>query len=436
MQINKKSLEKSQLEISVELSLEEFAPYIEKGAQKVAEKIKIEGFRPGKAPLDVVKQKVGDMAILEEAANMAIMKTIDKVVEDETAGRQPVGQPSVNVTKLAPDNPLEYKVTLSLIPEITLGKYKDLNLKTEEAKIEDKEVDRALGELREMRATEKIVDRAIQDGDKVIIDIHLKLDKVPLEDGHHHDLTILMGKDYFVPGFDKNLLGLKKGESKEFDLVYPEDHHQKHLAGKKVDFEVKVKEVYERVLPALNEEIAQAFGLKTLDELKTNLKESLLQEKRKNVDLKNESALISKIAEATKFGDFPDVLIESESNNLIAELEQSVIRQGGKFDDYLSHLKKTKEELKLEMMPNAIKRVKAALIIREIAVIEKIFPNEEEINNKLSELKTQYANNQEVTKMLQESGYKTYLQNILTNEKVISQLKQWNYANTGSEQKS
>ena len=223
---------------------------------------------------------------------------------------------------------------------------------------------------------------------------------------------------------------------KEFDLVYPKDHHQKHLAGKKVDFEVKIKEVYERNLPTLNEELAQAFGLKTLDELKNNLKESLLQEKRKNVDLKNESLLISKIAEDTKFSDFPDVLLESEANNLMAELEQSVIRQGGKFDDYLNHLKKTKDELKLEMMPNAVKRVKAALIIREIAVIEKIFPNEEEINNKLSELKTQYVNNQEITKMLQEPGYVNYLQNILTNEKVIAQLKKWNYANTGSEQKS
>lgn len=436
MKVDKKFLEKSQLEISVELSPEEFVPYIEKGAQKVAEQIKIEGFRPGKAPLEVVKQKVGEMAILEEAAHIAIIKTVDKIVAEETAGRQAVGQPNVNITKLAPNNPLEYKITLSLIPEITLGKYKDLNLKVEEATIEEKELDRALNELREMRASEKVIDRVIQETDKVIIDIHLKLDKVPVEDGHHHDLTILMGKDYFLPGFDKNLLGLKKGEIKEFDLVYPKDHHQKHLAGKKVDFEVKIKEVYERNLPTLNEELAQAFGLKTLDELKNNLKESLLQEKRKNVDLKNESLLISKIAEDTKFSDFPDVLLESEANNLMAELEQSVIRQGGKFDDYLNHLKKTKDELKLEMMPNAVKRVKAALIIREIAVIEKIFPNEEEINNKLSELKTQYVNNQEITKMLQEPGYVNYLQNILTNEKVIAQLKKWNYANTGSEQKS
>ncbi len=436
MQATKKDLPKSQVEITIELTLEEFAPYIEKGAQKVSEQVKIEGFRPGKVPVEVLKKKVGEMAILEEAAHIAIMKTVDDIVEKETAGRQPVGQPSVNITKLAPGNPLEYKVTVALMPEVTLGQYKDLNLKAEEAKIEEKELERALNDLREMRASEKIVDREIQKSDKAIVDIHLFLDKVPLEDGHHHDLVIMMGKDYFVPGFDEQLLGLKKGEEKNFDLAYPDNHHQKHLAGKNVSFNAKVKEVYERIVPAVDNELAAAFRLKDLDELKKNLEESLLHEKKRNVDLKNESELISRIADKTKFGEFPDVIVESEAKNLMLELEQSVTRQGGKFEDYLAHLKKTKDELMLEMMPNAVKRVKAALIIREIAKVENIFPSQEEIEKKIEELKLQYTGNAEVSKMLEEPGYKTYLRNVLTNEKVITELKEWNYANTGSEQKS
>jgi trigger factor len=146
--------------------------------------------------------------------------------------------------------------------------------------------------------------------------------------------------------------------------------------------------------------------------------------------------MISKISDKTKFGEFPEALIDSESRNLMLELEQSVVRQGGKFEDYLSHLKKTKDELMLEMMPNAIKRVKAALIIREIAVIEKIFPTDKEINEKIEELKKQYANQKEVLKMLEEQGYTTYLSNILTNEKVLAKLKEWNYADSGHKQKS
>lgn len=435
MKIEKKDLEKSQLEITVEISTEEFKSYIEKGAKKVSEQVKIEGFRPGKAPLEVLKQKVGEMSILEEAAQIAIRKTVDKIVDEETKGRQPVGQPNVTITKLAPENPLEYKITLALLPEITLGAYKNLDIKPEEAKIEDKELERALSDLREMRASEKIVDRQIKDDDKVIVDIHMSLDKVPVEDGHHHDLSILMGKDYLVTGFDKNILGLKKGEEKEFSLAYPSDHHQKNLAGKNVEFSVKIKEIYERIVPEANDEFAKAFHLKDLTELKTNLKESLLQEKKRNVELKNESELISKISDKTKFGEFPDVIIESEAKNLMLELEQSVIRQGGKFEDYLNHLKKTKEQLMLEMMPNAIKRVKSALLLREIAVKENIFPTEEEINNKIKELEVQYTDNEKILKMLKEPGYAVYLKNILTNEKVIAKLKEWNYVHAGDQQK-
>jgi len=436
MQISKKDLEKSQIEITVELSAEEFSPYVEKGAQKVSEQVKVEGFRPGKVPVDILKQKIGEMAILEEAANIAVKKTIDEAVQNNAGNRQAIGQPQVSITKLAPGNPFEYKVVVSVLPEIILGKYKELNLKAEEAKIDDKELDKALEDLREMRAQENAVDREAQDSDKVFLDIKMSLDKVPLEDGNHKDLAIILGKNYFVPGFDEKIIGAKKDEEKKFDLIYPENHHQKNIAGKNVSFEVKIREVSARQKPELNDEFAKFFQLKDLAELKKNLSDSLLQEKKRNVDLKNESEMLGKIVEGAKFGDLPEVIINSESHHMLAELEQSVIRQGGKFEDYLSHIKKTKDELILEMLPNAIKRVKSALVIREIAVAEKIQVTHEDIHEKIDELEKQHANNPEIKKMLHEEGYHSYLSNILTNERVISKLKEWNYATTGQQQKS
>ncbi|NCN99831.1 trigger factor [Candidatus Falkowbacteria bacterium] len=436
MKVDKKDLPKSQIELSVELTAEELAPYITKGAEEVAKTVKIEGFRPGKAPFDVLKQKVGEMSILEAAANIAIRKTIDEVIEKNTMGRQAIGQPQVNITKLAPNNPLEYKVIVSLVPEIALGKYKDLKLKTEEAQIDDKELDKAVDELREMRATEAVVDRAIEKGDKVTVDVHLFLDKVQVEDGHHHDLAVLTGKDYFVPGFDDKLMGAKKGETREFSLPYPDDHHQKNLAGKMVDFKVEVKEVYSRTIPKLDDTLAAFFQMKDLADLKKNLQESMLNEKSRSLNLKNESEMIGKIVEDTKFGDLPENLITSETKNVLAELEQNVTRQGGKFEDYLQHLKKTKDQLMLELTPNAIKRVKSALVIREIAVLEKINPSDDEVKQKVEELKKQYVGREEILKMFDEPGYFSYLANILTNEQVIAKLKEWNYAPTGAQQKS
>ena len=436
MQVTKKDLDKSQIELTIELTNEEFAPYIEKGAQKVSEEVKIEGFRAGKVPLEILKQKIGEMTILEEAANIAIRKTIDEVIEKNTMERQSFGQPQVNVTKLAPNNPFEYKVVLSLLPTVALGKYKGLNMKQEEAKLEAGEIDKSLNDLREMRAAEVIADRSAENTDKIVIDIKMFLDKVPVEDGIHKDLAIMIGKDYFVPGFDKKLIGMKKGETRKFELPYPDDHHLKNLAGKLVEFEVTAKEIYSRNLPELNDEFAAFFKMKDLAELKKNLTESLLHERQHKVESRNEAELISRIVDDTKFSDLPEILIQSETKNMLAELEQSVIRQGGKFEDYLQHMKKDRTALMLEMSPNAVKRVKSALAIRELAVIEKISATEKEVENKIADLKKQYTNNPEVHKMLSEHGYAHYLQNVLTNEKVIAKLKEWNYAPISPEQKS
>lgn len=436
MQVTKKELEKSQIELTVEISVEEFTPYISKGAEKVSREVKIEGFRPGKVPLEILKQKIGEMTILEEAAHLAINKTIDDVIEKNTLERQAIGQPQVNVTKLAPNNPLEYKVVLTILPTVALGKYKDLKLKAEQAEVTDEELSKALEDLREMRAKETIVDRPVGEGDKAIVNIKMFLDKVAQEDGEHRDLAIMMGKNYFVPGFDDNLKGAKKGEERKFTLPYPAGHHQKNLAGRMVDFVVNIKEVYSRELPELNDEFATFFQMKKLAELKKGLSESLLHEKERQIEMKNESELLGKIIDDTKFGDLPEALVDSETKNILAELEQSVIRQGGKFEDYLQHIKKSRSELMLELVPNAVKRAKSALVIREIAMVEKIAASEKEIHEKIDELKKQYASNKEVLKMLDEHNYHHYLENILTNEKVIASLKDWNYDATGDQQKS
>ncbi|MDA3802340.1 MAG: trigger factor [Patescibacteria group bacterium] len=427
MKVDKKKLEKSQIEISVSLSLEEFKPYLEEGAKKLSETVKIEGFRPGKAPYDVIKSKVGEMSILEEAAQSAVSKTVDQIILDNSDELKPVGTPSVEVTKLAPENPFEFKVTISLLPDIELGKYKDLGLEKEEAEVDDKKVEKTLNDLAEMRATEELSEKEVEDGDKVTVDIKISLGNVPIENGQHKDLAIILGKDYLLPGFDKKILGAKAGDELNFELVYPEKHHQKNLAGKKANFEVKVKGVYQRNIPKVDDDMAKEMQFKNLSDLKKALIENLKQEKLREVELKMESEMLNKIIDDSKIGEIPDVLIESETKNILAELEQNIARQGGKFEDYLKSIKKTKEELSLEMTPNAIKRVKSALIIREIAVVENIDVSDKEVQDKIDEVKEKYKDNPEVEKMTNEEGYRSYVKNILNNEKVLAKLKEWNY---------
>jgi len=162
--------EKSAVTVQVpelEITAEEFKPYIPRAVEKVSMEVKIEGFRPGKAPYDILKAKIGEMTILEEAAKIAIDKTVDKAIR-ENVTEQIVGQPQISISKLAPDNPLEYKVVLTLLPEVKLGKYKELKIKETTPEVKDEEVEKLISELREMRGNETISEGEVKDGNRVI----------------------------------------------------------------------------------------------------------------------------------------------------------------------------------------------------------------------------------------------------------------------------
>lgn len=433
MKVEKKDLEKSQIELIVELSQEEFKPYIDKGVEVVSKEAKIEGFRPGKVPFEILKQKIGEMTILEEAARIAINKTIDKAIKDNVE-KQVVGQPKVDITKVAPDNPLEYKVTLAILPETKLGEYKDFKIKQKKTEILEKEVEKMINDLQEMRAKEVASNDPIGETDKAIVNIQMFLDKVPVEGGQSQETAVLIDKDYVVPGFGKKLIGAKKDEEKSFQLPYPKDHHMKNLAGKMVDFRVKVKDIFKRELPELNDEFALGFGVKKIDELKTNIRKSLEDQKGKENIQSTEKEMLEKIVAKARFGDIPQVLIEQESNTMMAELAQGIEGQGGKFEDYLTSIEKTREQMILDMLPEAIKRVKTSLIIKEIADQEKIKVDEKDLEKHMEDMKKYYASlpeeqagqKDEIVKQIDTPQYRSYVYNVLSSRKVIDKLREWN----------
>ncbi|MBU4256802.1 trigger factor [Patescibacteria group bacterium] len=425
MNIQKKDLGKSEIELTVELPFDEFKPYIKQGAEKVSREIKIEGFRPGKAPYEILKQKIGEMTILEEAARLAINKTLETAIKDNIIG-QSVGQPQINITKLAPDNPMEYKAILAILPEIKLGDYKNAKIKLEKTEITDEEVEKMINDLREMQVKEIIADREIKDGDKAVVDIEMFLDKVPVEGGQGKGAGVIIGKGYIVPGLGKKLIGGRKNEVREFSLPYPDDHHQKNLAGKLVEFRVKIKEVYERQLPEINKEFAKSFGSNSVDGFKENIKKGLAVEKQRKAGQKAEIEMLDKIIEKTKFGDMPEILIRNEAENMIAELEAAVAGQGGKFEDYLSHLNKTRDRLALDLLPDAVKRVKTSLLIREVALAEKISAEDGEIDKEIEHILDHYKDSKGIEEKIKSPAHREYLRNLIGGRKVIDKLKEWN----------
>ncbi|MCK5211645.1 hypothetical protein KAJ89_03015, partial [Candidatus Parcubacteria bacterium] len=207
---------------------------------------------------------------------------------------------------------------------------------------------------------------------------------------------------------------------------YPKDFHMKNMANKMVEFKVTIKDVFERKLPDLNDDIAKGFGVKNLAEFKENLKKSMLGQKEKEQAQASERAMLEKIIEKARFGDIPEMLIQSESSNMMHELEHGVSEQGGKFEDYLTSLNKSKEQLTLDMLPEAIKRVKISLILRELAVAEKIKVEDKQIDDHIAELKITYKDNKQAMEQVDTSEYRTYVTNLLTSQNVINKLKDWN----------
>jgi trigger factor len=424
MKTEAKKLPKSQVEIIVELAVEELNPYLEKAAIKISEEIKIDGFRPGKAPYDVIKQKVGEMAILQEATDDIISQTYLGALKENNLNT--VGQPQIALDKIAPGNPFIYKATVSLLPTVKIGDYSQLRLKRKKINIESEQVNKVVGDIVKMRAKEKLVERAAQVGDRLEVDFEVLIDKVAIEHGNQKKYPITIGEGRFIPGFEEQLVGLKANEEKFFELKFPENYYQKNLAGKNAEFKVKCLAVFEVELPEVNDSFAQeisAGSFKNLAELTENIKKNLEQEEKYKQEQRLELEILEKLVELSDFEEIPEALIHNEIHKMLHELEDSISQQGFKFNDYLQSINKTAEDLEKEFAPQAEQRVKTAIISREIYQEQKMEVRPDEVEKEVEGLLKNYAGNPEAKKQLESETYKDYLKNILGNRKVLEYLK-------------
>lgn len=419
-----KKLPKSMVEITVEVGVEEIQPYLKKAAIKISETAKIEGFRPGKAPYEIIKGKFGDMAILQEAIDDIIIKTYTEVVKENNIVT--LGQPQINVEKVAPENPFIYKATVTILPKVKLGDFSKISLKREEIKVTDEQVEKIIEEIRTMRAKENKVEREAKSGDLVKIDFNVYRDGVPIENGKNQNYPLTLGENKFIPGFEDNLIGAKTGEEREFKLDFPKEYHEKSLAGKPAEFKVKIVEVAEIIKPEITDELAKEISggaFKTVEELKENIRTNVLAEETNKQDRKLEVEMLEAVARASEFEELPEMLVHEEIHLMIHELQDAIAKQGMKFDDYLAAIKKTMDDLEKEMEPQAEIRVKTSIIAREIYQEQKMAVTPDEVETEISNILLRYPENPDVKKQIDTETYREYLKNSLGNKKVIDYLK-------------
>lgn len=426
--INK--LPRSEAEIRVVLSKEEFEPYIKKAAVQLSQEITIEGFRKGKAPFEVVRKQVGDAALLEHGAEGAVRAVYPEVltrISRETENFTPIGRPEVTVTKLAPGNEFTFKITLALLPEVLLPDYKKIAREAREKKmpvsVSDDDISRALLWLQESRTELSSVDRPAKEGDAVEVDFTVCHGGVTIEGGDSKNHPLIIGKGKFIPGFENQLIGMSAGEKKTFELAAPADWHQKNLAGKALEFSVDMKRVQERKIPELNDEFFKRLGaFASLDALRKNIREGLAQEKEEKETQRIRGVILDEIVKKTK-AEVPKVLCSSELEKMLAELQNGVKSMGMHWSEYLKHIKKTPEELRQEWESEAEKRVRSALVLREIARIEHIGPTEEEIKTRTNEFLVQFNTVQDAEKHINPEELREYTRGVIRNEKVFEFLE-------------
>ncbi len=422
MQITVVQQPKSQIKLTIELSPEEMKPYLDKAAEEISQQYKIEGFRPGKASLGMVIAKIGAQQVWEAASEHAIRRSFVQAIREKDLPT--IGQPHIHVQKLAPENPFVYTAESAILPEVTVGDYAKFKAKKNEATVTPAAVAKALEDLREMFQTEAMVDRAAKHSDKVEVDIDLYQDNVAIEGGSSKNHPIVIGSNHFIPGFEDQLVGVKKDEVKKFSLPFPKEYHNEKLAGKKGDFKVTVKSVFEVTKPEVNDDFAKKTGkFESVVDLKSKLEENLRSEAQDKEDGLFERAIVEELIGRSKFGDLPAMLVESELQKMVQELQENVERQGGKWEDYLTATKKNVETLKKEFHEQAERRVKAALLIRQLAKMEKIEADPKHIEEEVASTKKMYEGQGEVLTRIDTEDYRDYLKSRQINKRVVEFLK-------------
>lgn len=419
-----KNLPKSQAELIITVDTEECKPLIQKAAERMSQQSKIEGFRPGKAPYEIVRARFGEHAILEEAAEDIVKKNFFAAVKDNKL--ETIGQPKIEIVKMAAANPFEFKATVAIVPEIKIGAYKNLGVKKQTTIISDEKAEAVLADLAKMRSQEILTDKAAGAKDKILVDMEMTKDGVAIEGGATKNMTVYLSEQHYIPGFNEELVGAKKGDEKTFSLDFPKEHYQKHLSGAKVDFKVKVNDVYEIKPPEINDEFAKTVGQKTLSDLRALIKKNLEAEAASKDEEKFEIEILAKIVDASKFGDIPEVLINEEAHRMVHELEHNVEAQGMNFEDYLKSIKKEEKELMLEFTPEAIKRIKIALAVRAVGKAENIKADDKEVIEEITKLMNAYKDNADAQRQISQPDYADYIRTRIENKKAIDLIKQSN----------
>ena len=349
----------------------------------VNKKVKMKGFRPGKVPRSMVEKYYGPQIEDEVIRNLVSRNYPEALKESQLI---PIAMPLLDQPALNPEGPFTFQATIELKPEIIISDYKGLSLNRQDVAIKEEDVENRLSLIQRSHGVLSSLkeDRPIQEGDFAVIDYNSWLDDRPLPDGSAANYDLEVGSGYFNADFEKELLGQKKGESREFEIQFPENHGNALLAGKRIKYKVTLKEIKERILPELNDEFAKSLqeGLFTsLEDLRAKIREDLENMEKQRAEAKLNEELLDQLTAKTEF-EIPDGLVDQEMEAMMARLEQDMTRRGMTWPQNEADRDRIRENMK----PVAQKRVRRQLILEKIAALESLEVQKEELEAEFAKI--------------------------------------------------
>ena len=419
MKITRKSTGKK-VNLVISIDEKELSPIKTHTLSHFKDSVKIPGFRSGTAPASLLEKHVDQNDLANETVNHAINHFYGQAMKSEKI--RPVGQPDVKVKKFVPYSTLEFEVEVDSIGAITLPDYTKIRVPKKPVKITAKDINDIIENLKQRLAERKEVDRASESGDEVQIDFDGYDEEGKAVSGASaKSYPLILGSGSFIPGFEEKLIGVKAGEEKEFKLKFPSDYGVGALADKEVEFKVKVIKVNEVLDPKVDNSFAAKAGpFKTVAELKADIKKQLQTERQTQADRQYENEVVKAISDKARLT-VPPSLIEEEVLRMEEDEKRDLTFRGKTWTEHLAEEKITEQQHRERQQPLATDRVRAGLVLSEIAEKENIQATDEEVQNRLDQLKTQYTDPQMINDLENPDNRSKVVSQILT-EKTLSKL--------------
>ncbi|NLA69517.1 MAG: trigger factor [Clostridiales bacterium] len=375
----------------------EFEEALNDAYKATRDRYSVDGFRKGKAPRKIIERYYGEETFYGEALNAMFDKGYYDALTELNI--EPIDQPSTELGKINKDENIVVKVAVEGFPEVEIKDYKGVEIDNIVSTIGDKEVEEEMKKAQQSQARlETVEGRATKEGDTAVIDFVGSVDGVEFEGGAGENFELKLGSGQFIPGFEEQLIGKETGSEVKVEVTFPEEYHSEELAGKAAIFETKINEIKEELLPEIDDELASEVSeFETLEELKKDVQEKLQKEAEDRNDSIMRNAAFEAVFEKNPI-EAPAVMVENELSNVVYEINQQLQMQGISLDDYIKWTGKSMEEVREESRPEAEKRIKSRIILRNIIRIENIDATEEEVEAEIADFGAKYGQTAEQVK--------------------------------------